>query len=113
MGEEWRSFLEAGSRPVRPSLLGCRGEQEADNRVEERAEEEGSLSQGGQGEEEEATEEGEEGREAKSARSPVKVSSEEREKHELTHTPFRAWCKFCVQGRGTNEAHRKKQERQK
>ena len=58
-------------------------------------------------------EEAEEGREAMKARTPAKVSEEEKSKHELTHTPFRAWCKFCVMGRGKNESHRKKNEDQK
>ena len=52
-------------------------------------------------------EEGEQAREAVKARTPTKVSTEEREKHELTHTPFRSWCKFCVMGRGKNQGHRK------
>ena len=56
---------------------------------------------------------GEEGREAKPARTLAKVSEEERERHELTHTPFRAWCKFCVMGRGQNESRRKKDEHRK
>ena len=38
-------------------------------------------------------EEGEEGRRAKGMTTPMKVSDKEREEHELTHTPFRAWCR--------------------
>ena len=30
---------------------------------------------------------------------------EETEAHELTHTPYRAWCKMCVQGRGLASPH--------
>ena len=26
--------------------------------------------------------------------------------HNLTHTPFRAWCKWCLQGRGRDDPHR-------
>ena len=58
-------------------------------------------------------EEGEEGREAKTARAPHRVSSAEREHHELTHTPFRQWCEFCVKGRAANDAHHKKSEQDK
>ena len=32
----------------------------------------------------------------------MKVSDKEREEHELTHTPFRAWCPCCVTGRNTS-----------
>ena len=44
--------------------------------------------------------EGEEGRRAKGMTAPMKVSDKEREEHELTHTPFRAWCPYCVRARG-------------
>ena len=33
---------------------------------------------------------------------------EEVEEHEKHHCPFRAWCRHCVKGRGTNSQHRKK-----
>ena len=39
-------------------------------------------------------------------RSKSKVTKEERENHELTHTPFRWWCRHCVRGRGRNKAHK-------
>ena len=51
-------------------------------------------------------EEGEEGREATGLTSPMRVTKEEREKHERTHTPFRSWCRCCVLGRAMNTAHR-------
>ena len=51
--------------------------------------------------------EGEEAREAVPVQTPAKVSKDERERHELTHTPFRSWCKFCVMGRGRNQDHKK------
>ena len=63
-------------------------------------------------EEEEATsqdgreEEGEEGRDAPTVRAPQRVSRQEREDHERTHAPFRAWCSHRVRGRGKNAAHR-------
>ena len=53
--------------------------------------------------------EGEEGRVAKGVKAPQRVSTEEREEHERTHTPFRAWCRHCVRGRAKNMPHRTKQ----
>ena len=49
--------------------------------------------------------EGEEGRTPVELKTPLKVSKAEREEHELTHCGFRAWCKYCVKGRGKNMAH--------
>ena len=43
--------------------------------------------------------EAEEGRKPWKAQMPHRVSKEEREEHELTHCPFRIWCRFCVEGR--------------
>jgi len=57
-----------------------------------------------------ATDEGEEGRTAIGLKIPQKVSKTEREEHELTHTPFRAWCRHCVRGRGKNMAHKSSTE---
>ena len=37
----------------------------------------------------------------------VEPSRREREEHELTHIPYRSWCRHCVRGRGKNEAHRR------
>ena len=55
----------------------------------------------------EVEEEGEEGREALAAPAPRSPSRMERDQHELTHTPYRAWCPHCVRMRGRNTAHRK------
>ena len=44
------------------------------------------------------------------ARKPVKMqdpkepSEEERREHELTHLPFRSWCRHCVRGRGKEKS---------
>ena len=35
---------------------------------------------------------------------PKTPSKEEVEEHELTHIPFRNWCRHCVRGRGKEEA---------
>ena len=39
----------------------------------------------------------------------MKVSDKEREEHELTHTPCRAGCRFCMSARGRNTSHLKNQ----
>lgn len=69
----------------------------------------------GEEEEEEATrsEEGEDGRDPQTLRAPHRVSKEEREVHELTHTPYRAWCRHCVRARGRNAPHRTREEDRK
>ena len=56
------------------------------------------------------TEEGEEGRRSKGLSAPVKVSREEREEHERTLTPYRAWCPACVKARGKATPHMKSKE---
>ena len=43
---------------------------------------------------------------AESAKAPREPTAAEREEHELTHLPYRAWCRHCVRGRGKSEAHR-------
>lgn len=64
----------------------------------------------GDSEEEGERSEGEEGRSAVGIRAPLAVSREERLAHELTHTPYRSWCKYCVKGRGRNMHHRTREE---
>ncbi len=49
----------------------------------------------------------EEGRRPVMAPTPQKVSKREVEEHNLTHTPFRAWCRHCVRGRAKNTPHRR------
>ena len=39
-------------------------------------------------------------------KAPHRVTKEEREAHEVTHMPYRAWCPHCVQARGRNTPHR-------
>ena len=65
---------------------------------------EGSLAQG---QNSRIGEEGEEGRRSKGLSAPVKVSRAEREEHERTHTPYRAWCPACVKARGKATPHMK------
>ena len=38
---------------------------------------------------------------------PRKPSEDVRREHEMTHIPYRSWCRHCVRGRGTEEPHRR------
>ena len=70
------------------------------------------LSQGRAAEEEkdekeqDDIEEEEETRTPVKARTPHRVSQKEREDHEILHTPYREWCKYCVRARAKNSQHR-------
>ena len=44
--------------------------------------------------------EAEEGRAARGMPSPMVVSKQEKEQHELTHLPFRSRCAQCARGHG-------------
>ena len=35
---------------------------------------------------------------------PKAPTAEERKEHELTHLPFRSWCRHCIRGRGKEES---------
>ena len=39
--------------------------------------------------------------------APTQPSNTEREKHEVTHCPYRSWCAICVAGRGQKSGHKK------
>ena len=39
-------------------------------------------------------------------KAPKEPTPQEREEHNLTHLPYRSWCRHCVRGRGKSEAHR-------
>ena len=41
---------------------------------------------------------------------PKLPSKEEVEEHELTHLPYRSWCRHCVRGRGKEMPHKKTTE---
>ena len=47
----------------------------------------------------------EEGRAAVGVRVPASVSKAQKEEHELTHCPYRAWCSICVKARGQKMPH--------
>jgi len=57
----------------------------------------------GRGGEEDTTEEA---TTTKVARGPTVPSRWERERHEVSHVPFRAWCATCVAGRGVKSPHK-------
>ena len=40
-------------------------------------------------------------------RSPKSPSALERERHNVTHLPYRDWCPYCVAGKRPNSPHRK------
>ena len=48
----------------------------------------------------------EEGEKVKIAQAPVRPSEEEVREHEVTHWPYRAWCRHCVRGRGRGRQRR-------
>ena len=56
----------------------------------------------------EEDEEQAEARTPKRAYGPTKVSQRERDEHNATHRPFRAWCKHCVKGKARNQMNQKK-----
>ena len=45
-------------------------------------------------------------RRPKRRQDPREPTEAEREEHEMTHIPFRSWCRHCVRGRGKEEACR-------
>ena len=48
-----------------------------------------------------------EARTPKIARHPDEPTAEERRKHNITHCPYRSWCRACVLGRGKDRYHRR------
>ena len=48
-----------------------------------------------------------EARDTKYMKRPVKPSSEEIEKHERIHLPFRSWCSKCVRAKASATSHDK------
>ena len=119
MGAEATTFLEAGPRTIRPleqrgGGSGSGGPTDVlDGKVVMETEGIEPMDEPGAGVpeplgEQDTAADGEEGRSFKGLTAPMKVSREERDSHELTHTPVRWWCRHCVRGRGRNKAHRRK-----
>ena len=46
-------------------------------------------------------------REVRKLVNPQRPSQKEVDAHELTHLPFRNWCRHCMKGRGKEMSHRK------
>ena len=44
-------------------------------------------------------------REARKFAHPLRPSQQEVDAHELTHLPFRNWCRHCMKGRNTEMPH--------
>ena len=44
---------------------------------------------------------------AVAAPAPYTPTQEERDAHEISHWPYRAWCQFCIMGRGKNLDHKR------
>jgi hypothetical protein len=44
-------------------------------------------------------------RKVKKVQNPVRPRAEDVEEHEMTHLPFRSWCRHCVRGRGEELGH--------
>ena len=109
--------VSKGTEGDRTEGLSQNGEREQERKEEEEREREQAQEENGENREAQSQEEiscqpcgemeGEQAREAVKVRTPVRVSKEERERHELTHTPFRSWCRHCVMGRGRNQEHKK------
>ena len=53
------------------------------------------------------TKKDEEGRSSNGFPGPKPVTKEGREDNARIHTPFEAWCKYCVRGRGKSTSHMK------
>ena len=43
---------------------------------------------------------------APTAKTPAKPTEEEWKEHQVTHTPPKPWCKYCMMGRGARMAHK-------
>eukprot|EP00971_Amphidinium_carterae_P066519 1317258-Amphidinium_carterae.1 len=48
-----------------------------------------------------------EGSVLKGLKQPYEPSPQEVSEHRISHTPYRAWCRDCVAGRGKAAAHYK------
>ena len=43
--------------------------------------------------------------------SPELPSQAEVDEHNVSHQPYRAWCRFCVMGRGKADFHMKSEDK--
>ncbi len=44
-------------------------------------------------------------------RDPQLPTEAERLEHEMTHVPYRSWCRHCARGRGKEMGHKKVEEK--
>ena len=112
--EEWEEDdeLERIIRDAHRERARVAEEQEAARQEEKEDDDEEKAKESEEGYDlsHEAAGEGEEGRNSKGITNTIKVTKEEREAHERTHTPFRSWCPYCVKGRAINAPHMQKKE---
>ena len=100
---------DACLNPIRP--------EEDEQQVEPVLEESKEVGVVSKEEEEEVQEEGqnteEEIRKPKPALRPYTPTQQEIREHEVTHLPFRSWCKHCVFGKGVHSPHPKPDDKEK
>ena len=46
----------------------------------------------------------------KIAKNPGDPTRREREEHDITHLPYRSWCRTCVEAKGKEDPHKKVSE---
>ena len=46
----------------------------------------------------------------RAVRTPGQPTQAEREEHNLTHCPYRSWCRVCVEAMGREDPHKKGKE---
>ena len=63
----------------------------------------------GQGvaEEEDADEEEDEAMRCRVCKDPGEPSQRERDEHDVTHLPFRSWCRVCLEAKGKEDPHKR------
>ena len=61
---------------------------------------------------EDEVEDNKEDAKVKMIKDPGCPSKEEVDRHYLTHMPFRSWCPICVQGKGRENPHYRKEEKE-
>ena len=90
--------------PIRPNNgeVGDNMHEEGDGAAEE-----------AMGEDKERAEAEEELRKPKPAARPQTPTKEEVHEHEVTHLPYRSWCKHCLRGRGVSAPHPTRTSRRK
>ena len=56
---------------------------------------------------------GEEAELPKTIQVDKRPSKEEVERHNVTHLPYRSWCRHCVRGKAKRRAHRKRMRKER